>query len=205
MGLRRKLGAGPEDFLWVAIGRLHKAKGYPTLLEAFQKTVSQAPMSVMAIVGDGTDSSDLVCQAKELGIDDKVRFLGARRDIPEILAASDSLVLSSHWEGMPNVVMEASAAGKPVVATDVGGVRELLVDGVSGFVVLPEDIEDLAAGMMKLMSLPTKDRERLGKNGQQHVFENYALDQVARQWEDLFESALHQSLKHGKKVKSVYE
>src|SRR5690554_3011365 len=101
--------------------------------------------------------------------EDSVELLGLREDVPALLAAADVFVLSSAHEGLPNVVMEALAAGLPVVATDVGGVRELVEEGISGFVVPPSDSEALAKGMADMMALDTRRRDEMGEAGRRHI------------------------------------
>ena len=110
----------------VCIGRLERQKGLAWLLETAAIWMPQVPQCDLLLAGRGPQQSLLEAQCRTLGLRDRVHFLGWRPDIVEILAASRLLVLPSQWEGMPNVVLEAMAAGLPVVATDVEGVRELL-------------------------------------------------------------------------------
>ncbi len=188
--VRAELGVLPAEFLWLAVGRLWEQKDYPTLLKAF-RPLAAAPAR-LAIAGRGPLLDDLKLQAQQLGIGEAVTFLGVRHDIPALLSAADGFVLSSAWEGMPNVVMEALAAALPVVATRVGGVPELVETGKSGFVVAPRDPHALSQAMQQLMSLPRERLKEMGRRGRQHIAEHYGMDSMAARWISLFEELLNQ-------------
>jgi len=175
-----------KTFLWIAIGRLEKQKDYSNLLEAFSIVLREKPDTFLFIVGQGPLENKLKKLAEELGINQKVSFLGLRRDIPDLLAAADALVLSSAWEGLPNVVMEAMAASKPIVATSVGGVPELILEGKTGYLVPPKDPKALAQAMLKLMDLPESARETMGQLGRKYIEESYSLERVVDMWEELY-------------------
>lgn len=186
MAVRRALGVDERDFLWLAVGRLREQKDYPTLLAAFARVSQQRPDAILYVAGQGPLLQTLERLMSSLGLKERVRFLGLRTDIPRLLAAADGFVLASAWEGLPNVVMEAMAAAKPVVATRVGGVPELVEDGISGFLVPPKDDEALARTMLRLMSLPPEVRSTMGEKGRTHVERLYSVDRVVDQWEELF-------------------
>jgi glycosyltransferase involved in cell wall biosynthesis len=188
--MRDELALAPDEFLWLAIGRLWEQKDYPTLLQAFQP-LANAPAR-LAIAGRGPLLDGLKRQAAQLGIASQVRFLGVRHDIAALLGAADGLVLSSAWEGMPNVVMEALAAATPVVATRVGGVSEIVEAGRSGFLVPPGDPNALSQAMRQLMSLSAEQRRQMGLIGREHVAANYSLQAMADRWLALFEELLIQ-------------
>ncbi len=124
--------------------------------------------------------------AKDLHVSARTKFLGIRRDIPELMNAADAYVMSSAWEGMPMVLLEAHASGLPVVATDVGGNREVVIDGVTGFLVPPKDPEALAQAMLRLIELPEEKRQRMREAARQHILANFSLDRVVDQWEALY-------------------
>lgn len=187
---RDELGLAPREFLWLAIGRLWQQKDYPTLLQAFQP-LANAPAR-LAIAGRGPLLDELQREAAQLGIASQVNFLGVRHDIAALLGAADGLVLSSAWEGMPNVVMEALAAGTPVVATEVGGVAEVVEAGKSGFLVPPQDPAALSQAMRQLMSLSMEQRHQMGVTGRAHVTAHYSLPAMADRWLGLYEELLIQ-------------
>lgn len=123
---------------------------------------------------------------EELGLSRRVRLLGLRDDMAELYGASDALVLSSAWEGMPNVVLEAMASAKPVVATAVGAVPEIVSDGETGFVVPPGDHAALAGAMERMMGLAPEERRAMGETGRRVVRERHSVESVVEAWEALF-------------------
>jgi glycosyltransferase involved in cell wall biosynthesis len=186
--VRVELGLMPTEFVWLAIGRLLPQKDYPSLLQAFHPLVDGAVRLLVA--GRGPLLDELQRQTRQLGIASQVTFLGVRDDIAELLAASDGFVLSSAWEGMPNVVMEALAAGRPVVATRVGGVSELVENGKSGFLVPPGDPTALSQAMRQLMRLSAEHRHQLGLTGRNHIAAHYSLEAMADRWIALYNALL---------------
>jgi glycosyltransferase involved in cell wall biosynthesis len=109
-----------------------------------------------------------------------------RHDVPELLNAAAAYVLSSAWEGMPIVLLEAAAAGLPIVATAVGGNGEVVCDEESGFLVPARDPESLGLAMRRLMGLSEVDRRLMGERGREHVRTNYGLSRLVDRWEDLY-------------------
>lgn len=180
--LRGEWGITEDEFVWLAVGRLEPQKDFKTLLQAFSKLFNGR----LLIAGEGPMLGELKTDANNFGLKERVRFLGLRKDIPHLLSSVDAFVLSSAWEGLPNVVMEALAAAKPVVATDVGGVRELLEENRSGFIVPAKSPDDLAAAMQKLMLLTPMQRTDMGRYGFEHVKKTYSLESVTSQWENFF-------------------
>ncbi|BAW01136.1 glycosyltransferase [Thermus thermophilus] len=184
--MRKALGLSEEAFLWLAVGRLEEAKDYPTLLQAFALVVKTHPKATLFVVGKGILESSLRDLVRSLGLEASVRFLGLRKDVPALMCAADAYVLSSAWEGMPMVLLEAHASGLPVVSTDVGGVREVVRDGVSGYVVPPRDPSALAEAMKRLQSLPKEKQLSMGVEGRKWVEENYSLETLLGRWEALY-------------------
>ena len=193
---RGELDVGDDEFLWVALGRLHPQKDYPTLLAAFARLVAAHPSARLRIAGEGRLLDDLGALAGRLGLEAHARFLGLRDDVPRVLAAADSLVLSSAWEGLPNAAMEAMAAGLPVVATRVGGVPELVDDGRTGLVVPPGDPDEMARAMSRVMAMTPSERAEMGQRGRAVVAERYAPDTVGRQWTELLDRSLERPPSH---------
>lgn len=186
---RDELAVG-DDFVWLAVGRLTLQKDYPNLLDAVRTVADKRPGVRLLIAGSGTLRPELEQRCASLGIDDRVVFLGERRDVARLLAAADGLVMSSESEGMPNAVMEAFAAGVPVVATAVGGVPELVVPGTTGVLVPPADPNGLAEGMLQLMDTPADERAALGRQGRRHMLARYDMDSVTHRWLDVVDGSL---------------
>ncbi|SHE67702.1 Glycosyltransferase involved in cell wall bisynthesis [Desulfofundulus australicus DSM 11792] len=183
--LRHELGLG-SAFAWLAVGRIEGAKDYPNMLRAFARVLRERGDTVLLIAGQGSLREEAEQLANQLGLREKVHFLGVRKDVPELMNAADAYVMSSAWEGMPMVLLEAAATGLPIVATDVGGNREVVLDEQSGFLVPPEDLEALARAMLHLMDLSLEERQRMGEFGRRYIEENYSLDRVVDQWEALY-------------------
>lgn len=177
-------------FVWLAAGRLEEPKDYPCLIQAFVQIVIEYPDVILLIAGEGSLRPELVALAYQLGLTERVRFLGLYQDMPGLMNAADAYVMSSAWEGMPNVLLEASATGLPIVATDVGGNREVVVDGKSGFRVPPHHPEALARAMLRMMTLPEAERKQMGKAGRRYVEEHYSLEHIVDTWEELYKDLL---------------
>ncbi|MDR3670273.1 MAG: glycosyltransferase [Holophaga sp.] len=195
--VRAALGVEDHEFLWIAVGNLRPAKDYPTLLEAAARCAKARPGFRLTIVGGGAGADlkpaadapyaeGLRQRAAALGLDPAVAFLGSRADVPWLLRAADAFVLSSAWEGMPNTVMEAMASGLPVVATDVGDVRELVEEGRSGSMVPAQQPEALAERMLAMMDLGRDALAAQGAWARQRIRDRYENERVVDQWEALF-------------------
>lgn len=178
-----------EPFVWLAAGRFVPEKDYPAMLLAFAKARRSFPDSVLWIAGIGPERPQIERQAAELGLSGAVRFLGIRTDMPALLHAADGFVLSSKWEGLPIVLLEACAGRLPIVATAVGGNAEVVLDGENGYLVPPEEPGALARAMERVMALPLAERRAMGRRGREHVAANYAMSRVAGKWIELYEQA----------------
>jgi glycosyltransferase involved in cell wall biosynthesis len=178
------------EFVWLAVGRFEVAKDYPNMLRAFAKVREQEPRAVLLLVGRGSLQGETESLARELGLGSGVRFLGVRSDVPEVMSAADGYVMSSAWEGMPMVLLEAAAAGLPIVATKVGGNHEVVRHEESGFLVPPCDHEALGLAMLRLSRLAEPARRAMGDRGRERIRAHYDLGRVAERWEDLYREVL---------------
>lgn len=169
------------------IGRLHPVKGHTFLLAALARLRQTCADVHLLIVGDGALRPALVSQVAAEGLVTAVTFTGTRADIPDILAALDIVALPSLWEGLPNVVLEAMAAAKPVVATAVGGTPEVVVSGVTGLLVPPGDVAALAEALAALLADPARART-MGVAGRQHVESHFTLAQTVKAVEDVYQT-----------------
>ena len=183
--LRASLGLG-EEFAWLAVGRFEEAKDYPNLLHAFAQVAGGGPGPVLLLVGQGTRRGEIEGLASRLGLAARVRFLGVRRDVPDLMSAADGYVMSSAWEGLPMVLLEAAAVGLPIVATQVGGNDEVVRDGVNGLLVPSRDARALANAMGRVMALSAEERGLMADRGRAHVRAHYALTGVLDRWESLY-------------------
>ncbi|HEB71325.1 MAG TPA: glycosyltransferase family 1 protein [Nitrospirae bacterium] len=185
----KRLGVSENEKMIVAAGRLSPEKGHKYLVDAVHKMRESSFEVSIVVCGEGVCESDLKRRARKLGVYDKFRFVGFRRDINDIFNAMDLLVLPSLTEGLPNVVLEAFACKKPVVATDVGGVPEVVEDGVNGFLVPPERPDLMAEAMAKILGSADEAR-RMGEAGYDTVKSNFNFQNQAKKLEKIYEEVL---------------
>ena len=179
LGIR---GSGPVIGLGV---RLSKQKGITYLLKAMPAIIPQFPEIMLVLAGEGPLEEDLRQETRALGIENHVLFIGPRLDIPDLLKLYDIYVLPSLWEGLPMVLLEAMAAGCPIIATDVGGVSIAVRHGVNGTLVKPEDPETLAKEIIRL--LHDRDiRQLYADNGRKIFEEHFSAEAMTRQYERLY-------------------
>jgi len=180
------------EFIWMTAGRIVPAKDFPNLLSAFEIVRADFPDAQLWIAGEAmNDKLNPVSRlgvAGHKGVIDRVHWLGLRRDLPALLDAADGFVLASAWEGMPLVVGEAMAMEKMVVATDVGGVRELVGD--AGFLVPARDSQALAGAMLAAMKKSEEGRRELGAAARARIEANFTMDARVDDWERLYHVVL---------------
>jgi len=183
--VRAGIGAG-KGFVWLAAGRVVAAKDFENLLRSFARVRGHAADTELWIAGDNdTDEAQrLRGVEEELGLRGAVQWLGLRRDLPTVMNAADGFVLSSAWEGMPLVLGEAMGAGKPVVATDVGGVRELVGD--AGVVVEAKNSKGLAGAMESVQRMSNEERGAMGAAARERILTHFSMDERAKEWEALY-------------------
>ena len=186
---RRSLGLG-QEFVWLAVGRFEIAKDYPNMLRAFATVRERYPEAVLLLVGRGSLQGETEALARKLSLGAAVRFLGVRNDVPDLIGAADGYVMSSAWEGMPMVLLEAAAGGLPIVTTRVGGNHEVVLDEKSGFLAPPRDEQALASAMWRLMGLTETERHTMGERGREHIRAQYSLTRVVERWEELYREVL---------------
>lgn len=182
---RPELGLPGGAFLWLSIGRLDRQKNHALLFDAFAELVVHHPEARLAVVGEGSLRDQLVRQCARAGLDAFVQFLGLRDDVRGLLSAADGLVLASRHEGLPNVVLEAMAARVPVVATEVGGVSELIDDGETGRSVPSGDQARLVAAMSATMTEVPERRSAMVEAAHARVRARYDQASVVDVWERL--------------------
>jgi glycosyltransferase involved in cell wall biosynthesis len=173
---RQTLGIDAETPLVGAVGRLVPIKHFDLMIDA----IARLPGVHAALVGDGECRADLEAQVQRLGVSDRVHFAGWRHAdaLPAIYSDFDALVLSSNNEGMPVSIIEAMAAGTPVVATAVGGVPDLITDGERGILVPPDDAQALAGAIAQVLGNPAQ-AERLAAAARAHALANYRAERLA--------------------------
>jgi glycosyltransferase involved in cell wall biosynthesis len=186
---RAEAGFTNLDLLVVCVARLSQQKNHALLINAFAQAAESCDRLHLVLVGDGELRALLENQAADLGISERVHFTGVRRDVPNVLGACDIFAMSSNWEGNPLSVMEAMAAGLPVISTAVGGVPELVEDGVTGILVRPNDPVDFTASIKRLAANGAL-RQRMAAESRRKALEEFSLDRMTRSYADLYSRLL---------------
>lgn len=172
--MRLELGLGECEYVVAFIGRLVPQKNPGLFLEMAQVILHRGLKCGFLMVGDGPLRAALGEQARNLGIEESVKFVGIQNDMRRIIGVIDLLVLTSDWEGLPNVILEALAAGVPAVGTNVGGVSELLTDGITGYVVPPRDLSTLTDRVIRVLD-DREFRARCGMRGREYVQAHFSI------------------------------
>lgn len=190
----------PQDDLVVgSIGRLHPSKGYETLLRSMSYVIEKLPTVKLVIIGTGREKNNLEKLSAQLGVFDNVTFLGRKQplEIPGLLKTFNLFVLASNWEGFGLAVVEAMASGLPVVATNVGGLPEIVEDGQTGFLVPSRKPRVLAEKIIHLLQNPDLCL-KMGKQGRRRVESLFSLDGMIKELEYLYLDMLKREMNRKK-------
>lgn len=188
--IRKELDA-EDKFLILTTGRLHPEKGYPYLFEAISKIKKSVNKPfVWLIAGKGSFEKQFRQQVADLGIEDVVKFLGFRKDMPDLMAAADLFVLPSVAEAFGVVFAEAIYLGTPIVATNIGGIPEIVTDGVDGKLVPPADSTAIAEKVADLLNNPSKLKSLSG-SGREKVIGRFEFEEMTRKYEAVYESLIN--------------
>lgn len=183
---RRAFDLPDDTFAWVSVAHFRRQKNLPTLVRAFRQLSDEHPNARLLLAGAHFDDTERVIDAAgdllERGV---VRLLGRVEDVPGLLAASDAFVLSSRYEASPNALLEAMAAGLPSVATDVGGVREVIDAPALGIVVASADEPSILDGMRLVMAMPPGARRAMGEAAAASVRHRFGGDRLVDEWDTL--------------------
>jgi len=191
--IKKELGINSEDLIVGTVGRLEEGKGQEFLLQAAAKIIKYRPYVKFIFVGEGFLREKLMTLAKNLDIQDNVIFTGLRQDIPQILAILDVFVFASLYEGMGRVILEAQAAGKPVVATRVGGIPDIVIEGETAILVPPADPSSLCKAIEKLIEdrlLRQKMQERARQFVDYRFSSQKMVEEIAQLYEELIKKKL---------------
>lgn len=178
-----------EHFVFGTAARLAHQKGHSYLLEAIPSVLAEYPQARWQFAGHGEKEEVLRQQAKQLGVDSHVSFLGRRDDVPDLLAQWDAFVLPSLWEGFPNVLLEAMARCRPVIATNVEGSGELVLHEETGLLVEKQDPQALAQAMKTVLADPGR-AERWGRAGRKRVEDYFSVGKQIMEFEELYLSCV---------------
>jgi glycosyltransferase involved in cell wall biosynthesis len=180
--VRHSLGLTADERVILAVARFEEAKNHAGMLRTFARVLEAHPSTRLLLIGQGTLLNATRTLATTLHVEESVRFLGIRKDIPDLMRASDLYLMSSLWEGLPVVLLEAAASGLPSVATDVGGNATAVLDGTSGRIVSPDDDEALAAAVVEVLNMSQDGRGSWGRAARQLALSEFSLESVVDCW-----------------------
>lgn len=175
---QQKIGQNVEEEIWIgSISELHQNKGVDILIKSFSQVASDYPDVALVVIGGGEEKENLKKLVSKLGLQDRVHLLGFVDNARQYLQAFDVFTLTSRTEAFPYALLEAGLAGLPVIASNVGGIPEVITDGQSGLLTEPGDTEAISKAMESILGNPEK-RDKLGKNLKQKVETDFSLEQM---------------------------
>jgi glycosyltransferase involved in cell wall biosynthesis len=183
--VRAELGIPPDANVLVTVAVLRPQKGIQFMIRTLPVILNSHPNTWYLIVGDGAHRETLVAEADKAGVKERAIFAGMRKDIPRLLAASDVFVLPTLTEALPTVLAEAMAARLPIVASRVGGIPEMVVDGHNGCLVEPQNLEQLRAACIHLL-VDRENRAAMGADGWKIVQEKFNIERQVDRLEELY-------------------
>lgn len=187
INIYKKKWISRNAFIFGTVGRLHEQKGIDVFLKAAKMVLNQFPNSRFLIAGEGPAKSQLVQLTKHLGIESAVVFCGWAKESLEFISILDVFVLASRWEGMPNAVMEAMISKKPVIASTVGGVTDLIQSGTEGLLIESENVKQCSDAMIQLIQ-DSKLRGKIAESAYEKIKRDYSMDQMISSYKKLYES-----------------
>jgi glycosyltransferase involved in cell wall biosynthesis len=182
-------GVRRQDKLVAVVANMHSdVKGHHDIVEAAKEVCRVMPQVKFVLIGDGEERPRISDHVRQLHLEENFLFLGRRQDVPDLLSCCDLFLLASRAEGFPNVVLEAMAAGLPVVATAVGGVVEIVEDGRSGLIVPPQCPQEMAKAIVRILSDPELGL-RLAEAGQEQVRRQFSFERVVQELQAVYRSS----------------
>jgi len=188
--IHRELRIRKNQNILISVGRLTKQKGYFYMIKAVQILKKKYSDLIWVILGDGEDRKKLAEKIKMENLQKNIFFLGIKENVAEYLFDSDIFIMPSLWEGLPLSLLEAMACGLPVVATNVGGIPEVVEDRISGFLVEPKNPIMLAEKIEYLLNLDIDSKKKMGMEGEKIIENKFSLEKMVRNYENLYEKLL---------------
>jgi glycosyltransferase involved in cell wall biosynthesis len=199
---KKSLGLDEASFVFGTVGRLVPTKGYSYLIDAFTEVKRTIPDAELILIGDGRLKDELAQQAKNTQYSESIHFLGRRDDITELLKGFDAFVLPSVAEGMPRALLEAMASGLPCIATDVGGIPEIVSDREFASLVPTANPQELAKAMIALAGMTNSERNELAERAKQRVEAKYCHERVINRLQDIYQNEMIAKQGFGKYLKN---
>lgn len=188
-GVKKDLGIGENEAMMLNISRLTPVKGIDTLIKITERLLKDGVKVKTVIVGNDPYKGEYQKLAQATGVSENIIFTGFRKDIPELMSACDIFVLPSLSEGLPAVLLEASACGKPIIASNVGGIPDIVIHGETGFLAEPKDIDSFTHYVKLLLNDEDLSRN-LGRNAYEHVKRNFDWDMIIKKYEEIYEQMM---------------
>ncbi len=188
--VREELGIARDTVIISVVARLVQQKGHIHTIEAIEKLIQKTQDFVVLFIGDGNLEAALKAEVKKRGLQDYFKFLGYRKDIPELMHITDILLLTSLWESLGLVFVEANACGVPAIGPDIPGVRYAIDDGATGYLIDSRNPGQVAEKVYELINDPEK-RRRMGKAGKERAQRLFALERLVTETEELYSSLLN--------------
>jgi glycosyltransferase involved in cell wall biosynthesis len=182
-----ELDISPDAKIIGIVARLDSIKNHRCLIKAMKKVAARFPDALLLVIGDGPLRTELEELVSFVRLNNNIKFLGTRNDIPRLLSVLDIFVLCSLSEGLPLTILEAMAAGKPIVATDVGGIPEIIKDGIDGIIIPSDDSDRLAEAISELLRDKRK-RHEMGAKARMKFEEKFTIQTMVKSYEELYES-----------------
>ena len=189
LAMRRDLDVAPDALVVAVVANFIAYKGHDCFLAAWRQVQDVVPGAVAVLVGDGPTRQRIELLAADMRLTGTLRFLGSRTDVDTLLTAVDLVVHPSQQEGFSNAILEAMAAGRPVIATAVGGNVEAVIDGTTGLLVPPDDPAALTVAMQRLLTRPD-ERRRFGLAGRQRAEQSFGMDRMTRAYEQVYSAVV---------------
>lgn len=186
--LRRELGLNEKDILLITVAELNQNKNHMQIINSLPEVIANNENVHYLIVGDGNNKKVIQEKIKKLKIQRHVHLIGYRKDIPDLLHACDIFLLTSKREGLPRCIMEAMAAGKPIIAANIRGCRDMVVDGDNGYLVPLNDSEATSVAIMRIAN-DSRVREDMGQKSRELV-SRYSLSFILREMDDVYNKFL---------------
>jgi glycosyltransferase involved in cell wall biosynthesis len=202
--IRREWGLTEEHRVAIIVALLRPEKNHARFLRVARTVAERMPEARFVVVGDGLERSNLERYAEALGVGDIVRFVGIRRDVPQLLAAADVVTLTSDEEAFPLALLEAMAAGRPIIATRVGSLDEMVIEGETAHLMPVDDEISFAEALHRVLADRAR-AEAMGRAGRHFVLQHFTVEHMVRAHEKLFEQLLSETSMKGRKVHATSE
>jgi len=185
--LKSEFNLKPDTFIGLAVGRFVEAKDYFNLIDSINKLSKKTANFIILIAGEGKLRANIESKINTLNLKKHIKLLGIRNDILTLMKNADCFIMSSAWEGLPIVILEAASVGLPAIVTDVGGNKEVIEDGKNGYVISAKNSNQLCNTIEKMSLLTKTKRAKMGEYSRNKINDQYEIGQIVNKWLKLYE------------------